>query len=215
MSGNKRLPVVSRPEDKTVLPEVLPDPRAARARAAGPRQRTVAHMHRMLATAAALGIALGCGKTTGPKAAPGDKRGCGGDKAGGGGELGGSSGDMSSSGYAVVDPMPPPAHCPGIADAIAATATREGDVVVVRFPLPSNRADYKYMTDSPAYAYDATVVSSAVKDGAIVVTLRPESGVRRFGVSVKGFCDAGPSTISADVSWEGDGGALTVLLNDY
>lgn len=57
----KKLPVLTAEGgstgDKTVLPEVLPDPRRPNTSASSPRSRTLAHMQRMLATATAVAIA--------------------------------------------------------------------------------------------------------------------------------------------------------------
>ena len=114
----KSLPLVT----KTMLPEVLPDPRRPATGASAPRHRTMAHMQRLLATAAAVGVAsagvgtvaatgaatAGCGKST--KVPDGKTDG------------GAVENNGNTSGYAVVDPMPPPAHCPGVARTVAASA---------------------------------------------------------------------------------------------
>src|SRR5436190_21723735 len=113
--GKKKLPVLAS-ATKSVLPEVLPDPRRPKELSA-PRNRTVAHMQRLLATAAAVGVAtVSCGKEKAATDPSGEHKGCG--------KKGSSSGDQtSSSGYAVVDPMPPPALCPDVAPTVKATAT--------------------------------------------------------------------------------------------
>jgi hypothetical protein len=60
----KKLPVLTS-APKSVLPEVLPDPRRAR-QVSAPRSRTVAHMQRLLATAAAaMATTAACAKDRG------------------------------------------------------------------------------------------------------------------------------------------------------
>ncbi len=47
-----------------LLPEVLPDPTLNRDRTTGPRDRTLTHMQRLFATAAAASVVAGCGDKT-------------------------------------------------------------------------------------------------------------------------------------------------------
>jgi hypothetical protein len=64
----RRLPIVGqKPSEKTLMPEVLPQP--AGMGAGSPRQRTVLHMRRLLAAAAVAGIAA---TTTSRSGAAGD-----------------------------------------------------------------------------------------------------------------------------------------------
>ncbi len=51
----RKLPIVKAEDDKTLMPEVLPQP--TRNAAGSPRQRTVRHMRKILAAAAVAGIA--------------------------------------------------------------------------------------------------------------------------------------------------------------
>ena len=213
----KSLPLVT----KTMLPEVLPDPRRASNGPSAPRHRTMAHMQRLLAAAAAVGVAgvgagtvalagaatTACGKTT---------------KVPDANDNHATDNNGNTSGYAVVDPMPPPAHCPGVAQTIAASAKFvRGDAgeafLVVRFPNPKGRDDYKYVKDAIAVAYGGKVLKTDVKDDAVTVTLRPDAGSSNVTVTVKGHCDAGPSNIMASVTWTApvkDGSAATINLND-
>jgi hypothetical protein len=201
----KSLPLVT----KTMLPEVLPDPRRPSFKDGGisaPRHRTMAHMQRLLATAAAVGVATagagtiaalgattaGCGKSTkvpdGNDAKP-DNNG-------------------NTSGYAVVDPMPPPAHCPGIAQLVAASAkfvVADGGepLLVVRFPNPKGRSDYKFLEGAPSVAYGGIIAKTDVKPDAVTVTIKPEAAAANVTVTVKGHCDAGPSNVMARITWTG------------
>ena len=210
---SKKLPVLS----KTVMPEVLPDPRHPRG-VSSPRARTMAHMQRLVATAAALGVTtaagafeLGCGKTT---KVPGDN------------EPDGKSGPPkpldpgNTSGYAVVDPMPPPAHCAGVAQLVRATAkfVKVGaDIQLeVRFPNPVGRDDYKY-SGKVATSYGGTVVSTAQKPDAVTVTIKPDATATNATITVKGNCNAGPSSVMANVTWTGpvtEKTSATINLND-
>src|SRR5689334_15926869 len=145
----KKLPVV---ETRTVLPEVLPDPRVSRARSPAPRQRTIAQMQRLMTMGAAVGIAFGCGKTTGtPATNGGESRGCG--KGGRATAKDDAGTTTNATGYAVVDPVPTPAYCPNVAEKIKATAVAAqgdaGEVVIdVYFPLAIDRPDVQYVKDA-------------------------------------------------------------------
>jgi hypothetical protein len=220
--GKKKLPLVDGP-GKTVLPEVLPDPRRPRDAPSAPRSRTVAHMQRLLATAAAVGVAsFSCGK----ERAANDgtvERGCGkGKRAGSSGDPNASSGG-TSSGYAVVDPMPTPAHCPDIAPLVKATAKfvagdGGGVLLEVRMPKPEGRADYNYIADAQPVIYGGTLVKRAIKDDGVDVTVRPDANATTVMVSVHGRCDKGPGTLAANVSWKGPaaiGTAPGVFVSEY
>ncbi len=203
----KKLRVLGNAGDaKTMLPEVLPDPRRTAA-PSGPRARTVAHMQRLLAAATALGVVgaagattTACGKTT---KVPGED-----DAKDGGGKANPDQGSSSgnSSGYAVVDPMPPPAHCAGVAQLVRATAkfVKAGKDVhlVVRFPNPVGRDDFKY-NGKVATTYGGNVVGTDAKPDAVTVTLKPDADATTATVGVKGNCNAGPSSILANVRWSG------------
>lgn len=203
----KALPVLTDgTNDKTMLPEVLPDPRRPRG-AASPRGRTIAHMQRLLATATAAATAAAsvaavagtgaavaaCGKTT---KRPDESK----------GKSSGNPGEPPPppTGYAVVDPMPPPAHCAGVAKMVRATAkfVKAGNdvVLVAHFPKPVGRSDYTY-SGTAASVYGGEVLSTDAKPDAVTVTVKPEAGVRNVNITVKGNCDAGPSSVMATVIW--------------
>ncbi len=214
----KKLPVLSN-ATKSVLPEVLPDPRRPKEQSA-PRSRTVAHMQRLLATAAAVGVAtVSCGKEKTATDPSGERQGCG-KKPGSSGDPSSSSGQ--SSGYAVVDPMPPPAHCPDVAPTVKATATWiQGDggalLLDVFFPNPP-RADYKYVKDAQPTVYTGTMTSHTVKDDGVHVFVTPDPTAKNTSVSVKGTCDKGPGTLTANVSWAEApkvGGVTVVYVSEY
>lgn len=213
----KKLPVLG----KTMLPEVLPAPARAAAppSVSSPRARTMAHLQRLVATAAALGITTGasaleiaCGKST---KVPGDTEGDG----KGGPPVPPNKGN--TSGYAVVDPMPPPAHCAGVAMLVRATAKFvKGDagglLLEVRFPNPVGRSDYKFL-GTVATSYGGKVVKVEGTPDGVTVRLEPEPNVTSTTVTVKGNCNQGPSNVMANVSWTGpitEKTAATINLGD-
>lgn len=217
MKNDKRkLRVVSSAE-KTVLPEVLPDPRR-RPTTSAPRARTLAHMQRLLATAAAVGVAsVSCGKESATSES-GERRGCG--KAVGGGKTESSTG--GSSGYAVVDPMPTPAHCPEIGPLLVPKArfVAAGAAVhaVLDMPLAPGRDDFKYVSDAVPVAYGVSVVKTEAKPDGVTVTAKIEPDAKYASVSVKATCNQGPTTISAQLSWTGDakpGTEIAVIVTQY
>lgn len=174
-------------------------------------------MQRLLAAATATTAATGaasisCGKTTIDATDANHQRGCG--KARGG--------DMGSSGYAVVDPVPPPAHCPEIGPLIKAQAVfveNEGVLqLVVTLSMPPDRPDFKYVADAPVVVYGGTLVKSEVKGDGVTATLTVPSTATSVSVSAKGVCNQGPSTLSASVNWNGVpklGTTLLPYVNQY
>lgn len=179
------------------------------------------HMQRLLAAAAAVGVAsFACGKEKAPNDPSTEPNGCG-KKSKPIQDPNTSSG--GSSGYAVVDPMPPPAHCPDVAPNVKATATFEqGDggklVLKVHFPMPIGRSDWSYVKDSPPMTYTGALVASEVKADGVHVVVTPDLTGRNANVSVKGNCDKGPGTLSAMISWTGDpkpGMTANIYLAEY
>jgi hypothetical protein len=185
-------------------------------------------MHRMLAMGTAVGAAFGCGKET-TKAVDGPSRGCGSHDAqtqsqpDANASTGGSGASGSSGGYAVVDPMPPPARCPGVAATLKPVAKFEkGEAgaleLAITIPAPTGRDDFKYVNDAPPYVYGCTVVSHAVTKKGAVVRVRPTAGLKNVSVSVKTMCNQGPGTMMASVQWTEAPTVATkplVTLNEY
>src|SRR5262245_34085695 len=86
-----------------MMPEVLPAPTRGHGEGS-PRQRTLNTMERMLTAAAASALITGCSN----------------NKSGG------------DTGYGVVDPMPPPVRCPGVAASVDVKATwKEGQAGLI------------------------------------------------------------------------------------
>jgi hypothetical protein len=181
------------------------------------RLRTVAHMQRMLAMGTAVGAVFACGKET--KTDGTESRGCGKTK---GVDPNASSGG-GSSGYAVVDPMPTPAHCPGTAAKITPVVSFESgdggalDIVLV-LSMPADMVDFKYVNDAPAYVYGGKVVSHEVTAKGVKTRIAVEATATNASLSVKTTCNAGPGTIMANIAWAGapkKGLVPVVSLNEY
>ena len=66
----RKLPLIGEGDEKTLMPEVLPEPPAP-VGPSSPRQRTVGHMRKILAAAAALGVAATTGRARVANANPG------------------------------------------------------------------------------------------------------------------------------------------------
>jgi hypothetical protein len=201
-----------------LMTEVLPEP--DRASETGPRARTLAHMHRLLAVAAAAG-ALGTACT---KEATNDTINTGDpskdrtavDPSAAGtttppaqNTVATASGETTSGppgGYAVVDPLPPPAQCAGAAETVAATATWKasgdgGVAIEVRLRKPSNK-DFAYSRKSKVTPYDATIVATSMTGGDLVVTIVPDKGETSVGIYVPIDCPPrdGSVTVQIDLS---------------
>jgi len=172
-------------------------------------------MQRLLAAATAVTVAssVSCGKERSKGA---ESKGCGspGDKTKDTPDGGTTSSDLPDAdlGYAVVDPMPTPAYCPGVGKLISAKAKMvdEGGIlhVVVTFSTIKSRPDFKYVNDSNATAWNGTALSTKHgPDGTVVkVRLDPttaDAGSNRpdLRVSVHSTCNAGPQQISGVITW--------------
>lgn len=190
----------------------------------GTRQKTLAHMQRMLTMGTAVTAAFACGKTHGTEQA----RGCG--KAGPSLPDANLSTTSGSSGYAVVDPVPPPAHCPGSAASIVAKASlvkaRKNDagaalavVLVLEPPTSPGQPDFHFVNDAPAYVYGGTVVSHmVVRDGKATTIVAIPPGTTNATISVKATCSMGPTTIMAGLTIPPNakaGDTVAVSVNEY
>ncbi len=197
----------------TLLPEVLPQPRAAQS-ADAPRARTMEHLRRLVATAAALGAAsTACGKERKPP-----------DPAPSAEPLADAAVPSayvppaadptppSTMGYAVVDPMPPPAHCDDVTRTMPITARFESDAVLVfDLHVPAGRGDFKFVKDATprGLAVGANVVSSKVTASAATVRVGVPANATEVTIAVSAFCKNGPTTIAATARWSGAPGAGT------
>jgi hypothetical protein len=113
-------------------------------------------------------------------------------------------------GYAVVDPMPRPAHCPDVAEHMKATAAKSGEDVVVRVNNAGGYSGFKYDRTQKPLVYGGTYVKHSLEaSGTMVVTFKP-SAPGNVSVSLKGACSKGGVTISVYVASD-----LTTTLSEY
>lgn len=153
-----------------MLPEVLPAPTNEPVQGS-PRQRTIRTMERLLTAAAASALITGCSN----------------NKSGG------------DPGYGVVDPMPPPARCPGVAASIQVTAAwkqaNAGLVVEIRLSKPA-RPDASYAAGEAPSVSMGKLVGSTVDEGAMVLEMAPNPGATFAYVMVGATCSEGPSHVA-------------------
>jgi hypothetical protein len=129
---------------------------------------------------------------------------------------------MCTSGYAVVDPMPPPARVPGVAASIVGTASFSGARIVLELKNPT----YPSATFAAKTALDAGAPGYSIANGRVASTtpttdgirleVEPSPGVASFYVTFDIDGTDGGS-VQATVSWGTslDGGReVGVSLND-
>lgn len=197
------------------MPEVLPAP--TRASSSDVRGRTVAHMQRLLAGAAAIPLAActkedtqGTQTVTIPVAsasasatAPATIEGS---------LLPPPSATATATavataphdmGYAVVDPMPAPARCMGLAAASKSSASfkRDGAGVLLEIAvtLPTTGPQWagaQFDTSNKPSPWSGTLVSSNIVAHTAVVKIKPSPNTTNLGVSLPISCSAGTGSIS-------------------
>ena len=221
---------MSPPRRLGLLPEVLPAPTRA-SRTSTVRDRTVAHMQRLLATSAAL-AANGCSREAAPPplVTAGDGRDAGPVPTG----RPTTSATVApvntapSIGYGVVDQMPRPALCRGLAAMSNATATLRHatagwlvDIVVVLPTGPAARG-MTFDTSSQPNSQE-TILSASVQPGRVALQLKVLASGRpgqteyaNANFTVK--CPTGDGTLAAQLTYVNpprEGGAVSVSLQDY
>ena len=128
-------------------------------------------------------------------------------------------------GYAVVDPMPSPARCPGVVYGLttrAALVTSDAGLLISLDidGLTSSKTDFDLN--------DAGALRASVSNGVVMAqswtgtgvhfTLRPAVSVGGMTLTIAKACDAGPASIVANVSWgtAPDGGQeVRITLSEY
>lgn len=129
-------------------------------------------------------------------------------------------GDGTTGGYAVVDPMPPPAQCMGIADTITATAVwkaKEGGGFTVELTLAKpGRADASYVADT-SVDYGGEIVSKTVAEGSATLSFEPIAKGSSASVRVGVKCSQGQGHVIVSMVLAGPpaaGQAVAVTLSD-
>jgi hypothetical protein len=219
-----------------IMPEVLPAPTRAPS-TSNVRGRTVAHMQRLLATAAAAIPLADCTKAdtqstqtvTIPAAS--------------------TSGSPSAQatiegsllpppkvtatatatappdmGYAVVDPMPAPARCMGLSAASKSSASFKsaaGGVVLeiaLTLPVGSAWAGSAFDTTNKPSPWSGTLVSSTITSHSATVHVKPSASVTQLGITFPISCNAGSGSISVTASFADPPTTSTkvaLALHDY
>jgi hypothetical protein len=221
-----------------ILPEILPAPTKATPNQAV-RARTVAHMQRLLATAAAIPLA-GCtrpdtqatSQTVTLPTAQATATASPSDSTAQGSLLppptatapATATATAPTTGYAVVDPMPAPARCMGLASASKVTAAFKrhgGDwVLEVAVTLPAGPAwrSTTFVPGSGASPWSGTLVSSSVTSRTAKGRLKVPAGSKATGVVFEVACPSGNGHLAAAASFPGAPSASTkvaVTLTDY
>jgi hypothetical protein len=135
----------------------------------------------------------------------------------------GCSGENGTTGgYAVVDPMPPPAQCLGVAATINASAKWKakddgaGFVIEITFGKPG-RADANYTPGDPGQTYSGKIISNTLTDGSATVVLEPTAGATFANVSIAATCTQGNGHVSAELNLSSPpsaGAAIPLTLSD-
>jgi hypothetical protein len=110
-------------------------------------------------------------------------------------------------GYAVVDPMPAPARCNGLAAATTTIGAFKKDAgglyfeLTATLPTGTTWAGTTFTQGSTPSAYPGTVLSSQVTSNKATVKIRPSPSMTSVGVQLSVSCPAGPGSISVTASF--------------
>lgn len=120
--------------------------------------------------------------------------------------------------YMVVDPLPPPAKCAGLASTIKATAAWKtgatGSFLELKLPKPG-RPDAKYgKTPITTPVYGGKLLSIAPAGDGMIVQVVPDATSKDVYVYVEASCTAGTERVYASMSFTTTGGPITVSLSD-
>ncbi|HEY1958054.1 MAG TPA: hypothetical protein VGH28_20675 [Polyangiaceae bacterium] len=219
-----------------LMPEVLPAPTKV-ARSESVRSRTVAHMQRLLATAAVLPLAdctradtqssqtvtIPVSSATAPATATSTAQ----------GTLlppptatvtATATATAPNTGYAVVDPMPAPARCLGLAAASKATASLKQAgadwVIDIAVTLPAGGAwsGTAFAAGGTISPWSGTIVRSSMNNQSAKATLKLSPGTTSAGLTFPVSCAAGSGSIAITASFTGPahaGAQVSLSKNDY
>jgi hypothetical protein len=126
--------------------------------------------------------------------------------------------------YMVVDPMPTPAKCIGLATATHASATFKRDPgglileVMVSLPTGAGWAGTTFASGTQPSPWSGQLVSSNVGPTMASARIRPTAGVSSLGVTFSIMCAAGPGSLSITASFPStpvDGTKAILQKSDY
>jgi hypothetical protein len=109
-------------------------------------------------------------------------------------------------GYAVVDPMPRPAHCrTAIVGMPSSASFDDAGVLTIKLGRPPGRADFKFIASEPGDPLSLTASNESTTITADSATVRIKVGASDTTVTttVRAFCNEGPTSISVTASWTG------------
>lgn len=108
------------------------------------------------------------------------------------------------SGYGVVDPMPPPAVCPGADRTITASAQfaahGAGEILVAVQLQPAQLDGFTYVDDEPL-ATGGTVVTHGRIGSAYEARIRLDAGVTTATLQVPFSCTSGKDGVTVQMTW--------------
>lgn len=222
-----------------IMPEVLPAPTVSKpgASSSSVRSQTLSHMQRLLATAAAIPLAS-CTRTdssqgtqtvTIPVASTTTATT---QETAQGSLLPPPSATATATaqptathdmGYAVVDPMPAPARCMGLASASKASAAfkKEAGVLVLEFTLTLPNGSQWHGTTFQAGAKPSSwagpMLSSHANGSTMVVKVNVSPGSTSAGVSIPIDCAAGQGSIALNASFTSvaENAKVNLTTHDY
>ncbi len=120
--------------------------------------------------------------------------------------------------YMVVDPLPPPAMCAGLAATIKASAAWKtgatGSFLELKLDKPG-LAGAKYgKTPLTTPVYGGKLLSIAPAGDGLVVQVVPDGSAKYVYVYVSASCPAGTERVYAEMTFTSTGGPVKVTLSD-
>lgn len=202
-----------------ILPEVLPTPGPAPT--SRPRERTVARMRTLLAAAATTSAAFGCSRREAEAPIGPDPKGTikkieKEDEVVNVKDAATPLPDPTDDpGYGVVDPMPPPPECPGLAATVKATVAWKtdpsGKYVELLLPKPTMSGS-EWVKSVPPTAYGGKITKHGFTGSDVYVRVVPDAGSTYAYVYVAAKCSTGEERVYATVDLSS--GSPKVTLND-
>jgi uncharacterized protein GlcG (DUF336 family) len=126
------------------------------------------------------------------------------------------------TGYAVVDPIPPPSVCPQAASQIHATATWKaqptGLAVVVSLAKGKGPDQISYGPGSTPSGYGATVITSSGPGNTMRIVLTPNPKQTAVSIGLPALCNGRPISISLALDLlkpPKAGDAVPITLSSY
>lgn len=224
-----------------IMPEVLPAPTRVKAGTSDVRGRTITHMQRLIATAAAIPLASctkadtqGTQTVTIPQSSASATASAGTASTTEGSLLPPPTATATAKatatappdmGYAVVDPMPAPARCMGLAAASKSSAVFKHDasgmLLEVSVTLPSTGPQWAgsvFDASNKPSPWSGTLVSSTIVGHTAVARIKPSAGVTNLGVSFPISCTAGSGSVSVTATFSDPpttATKVTLAMHDY